>query len=122
MAPGSAEEHFYRDQHLENNTFADSDGGGGGFLARHQQQQQHPEGRGGGEDTVAVGGGGPGGEGDERFVAGEEVRVILVHIGDIRTSDWKGGVRDWVLVPGGEEGSNGAAASADASTPVNGVR
>lgn len=43
--------------------------------------------------------------GRECFVAGEEVRVILVHIKDIRTSDWKGGVKDWVLVS--EGGVNG---------------
>jgi hypothetical protein len=41
--------------------------------------------------------------GRECFVAGEEVRVVVVHIKDIRTSDWKGGVRDWVLA---SEGNN----------------
>ncbi|OTA97560.1 hypothetical protein M434DRAFT_391753 [Hypoxylon sp. CO27-5] len=79
VARGSDEERFYRSQHLENNTF-DSEGG------------------------VAFNGGGPAPAaqedgGRECFVAGEEVRVILVHIKDIRTSDWKGCVKDWVLVP-----------------------
>lgn len=73
---GSEEEKFYRDQHLENNTF-DSEGGVPPF---HQQDQ------GGQEDG-----------GRNCFVAGEEVRVIVVKIKDIRTSDWKGGVKDWVL-------------------------
>ncbi|KAI1140912.1 hypothetical protein F5Y05DRAFT_291208 [Hypoxylon sp. FL0543] len=88
VARGSDEEKFYRSQHLENNTF-DSEGG------------------------VAFNGGGPAQAtqedgGRECFVAGEEVRVILVHIKDIRTSDWKGSVKDWVLVPeGGEVSVNG---------------
>jgi hypothetical protein len=42
------------------------------------------------------------------FVAGEEVRVIVADIKDVRISDWKGGVRDWTLVPEGE-GVNGVA-------------
>ncbi|KAI0116673.1 hypothetical protein F4776DRAFT_656325 [Hypoxylon sp. NC0597] len=90
VARGSDEERFYRSQHLENNTF-DSEGG------------------------VAFNGGGPAPAaqedgGRECFVAGEEVRVILVHIKDIRTSDWKGSVKDWVLVPEASEAN------------VNGVR
>ncbi|KAH7037167.1 uncharacterized protein B0I36DRAFT_261683 [Microdochium trichocladiopsis] len=71
---GSDEEKYYREEHLENNTF-DSEGTAGfNSLAS------------GGDDG-----------GREHFVAGEEVRVIVVHIKDIRTSDWKGGVRDWVI-------------------------
>ncbi|KAI1468390.1 uncharacterized protein F4812DRAFT_426533 [Daldinia caldariorum] len=87
VAPGSAEEEFYRGQHLENNTFdseGGSGGGGGGFAAAFN----------GGLTREAREDGGR-----ECFVAGEEVRVILVHIKDIRTSDWKGSVKDWVLVP-----------------------
>lgn len=90
VAPGSEEEAFYRSQHLENNTF-DSEGG----IPFNSGEAV------GQEDG-----------GRECFVAGEEVRVILVHIKDIRTSDWKGGVKDWVLV---SEGTPAAAV-------VNGVR
>lgn len=72
---GSEEERYYRDQHLENNTF---DSEGTPFNSEAQE--------------------GDGGRGC--FVAGEEVRVIVVSIKDIRTSDWKGGVKDWVLVGG----------------------
>ncbi|KAI1343438.1 pyridoxamine 5'-phosphate oxidase [Xylariaceae sp. FL0016] len=77
---GSDEEKFYRDQHLENNTF---DADGPAMFNREPQDNQEDGGRG-------------------CFVAGEEVMVILVHIKDIRTSDWKGGVRDWVLQPAGD--------------------
>ncbi|EOO01703.1 putative pyridoxamine phosphate oxidase protein [Phaeoacremonium minimum UCRPA7] len=88
---GSDEEQYYRQQHLENNTF-DSEGSSFGAMFQGsslgngngnvQQQQQ-------GED---------GGRGC--FVAGEEVRVIVVGIQDVRIADWKGGVRDWVITPG----------------------
>ncbi|KAI1392489.1 uncharacterized protein F4822DRAFT_425694 [Hypoxylon trugodes] len=93
VARGSDEERFYRSQHLENNTF-DSEGGtvpfDGGFGANGGAGGQQQDG------------------GRECFVAGEEVRVILVHIKDIRTSDWKGSVKDWVLVPeGGPAAVNG---------------
>ncbi|KAI8948366.1 pyridoxamine 5'-phosphate oxidase [Xylaria longipes] len=88
ITPGSDEEKYYRDQHLENNTF-DSEG----VVAFNRQPPGDME-----------------DGGRECFVAGEEVQVILVHVKDIRTSDWKGGVRDWVLTSEG----NGST--------INGVR
>ncbi len=88
VARGSDEETFYRSQHLENNTF-DPEGGHAAFAGNGGQGQ-----------TQAANGGQEDG-GRECFVAGEEVRVILVHVKDIRTSDWKGSVKDWVLVPAG---------------------
>lgn len=33
------------------------------------------------------------------FIAGEAVRVIVVSIRDVRISDWKGHVKDWVITP-----------------------
>ncbi|KAI0595282.1 hypothetical protein F4775DRAFT_595508 [Biscogniauxia sp. FL1348] len=92
VAQGSEEEKFYRDLHLENNTF-DSEGP----LFNPNPQQEPEDG------------------GRECFVAGDEVRVILVHIKDVRTSDWKGGVRDWVIEPA-------PAAATGAVPPVNGLR
>jgi hypothetical protein len=80
---GTDEERYYREKHLENNTF---DSGVGEFS----------EGGGGTEDG-----------GRACFVAGEDVGVIVVTIKDVRISDWKGGVRDWVLTPGAQ--------------PVNGI-
>jgi hypothetical protein len=77
---GSDEEIYYRDQHLENNTF-DSEGGP---MFNHEAETGQEDG------------------GRSCFVAGEEVRVIVVNIKDIRTSDWKGGVKDWVLVSEGD--------------------
>lgn len=67
---GSEEERFYREQHLENNTFD----GGDPFAASSEPAVPAPS---------AVQG---------------DVRVVVVDIKDVRISDWKGGVRDWVLV------------------------
>ena len=90
---GSDEEQFYRQQHLENNTF-DSEGASFGNMFQ------------GPNSAIGNGNGGTqrqqgedGGRGC--FVAGEEVRVIVVGIQDVRISDWKGGVRDWVIAPDG---------------------
>ncbi|KAK7962845.1 pyridoxamine 5'-phosphate oxidase [Apiospora aurea] len=84
IPPGSDEERYYREQHLENNTF-DTEAGAEQSRSR--------------EDGGSV------------FLAGEEVRVIVVKIRDVRTSDWKGVVRDYVLAPA--TGAHG--------TGVNGV-
>ncbi|KAK4156753.1 hypothetical protein C8A00DRAFT_30304 [Chaetomidium leptoderma] len=95
---GSDEERYYRDLHLENNTFdngaeaaaAAAAGGLFGLGANH----------------------GPEGEGNaaNRFAAGDEAMVIVVGIRDVRIADWKGAVRDWVIAETAEE------------TVVNGVR
>ncbi|KAF3072912.1 hypothetical protein TsFJ059_007106 [Trichoderma semiorbis] len=79
IAPiGSAEEKFYVEQHLENNTFEEG--------VPLFQPATNTESRGEGD---RAGG---------HFVAGEEVRVIVVDIQNVRISDWKGTVRDWELV------------------------
>ncbi|KYK57890.1 hypothetical protein DCS_04903 [Drechmeria coniospora] len=75
LAPcGSEEEKYYFEKHLENNTFAEGE-------PPFRQQNNRAE-------------SGPAGH----FVAGEEVRVIVVDIRDVRISDWKGTVRDWAFV------------------------
>ncbi|KAK8008123.1 hypothetical protein PG991_010674 [Apiospora marii] len=90
---GSDEERYYREQHLENNTFDSEAAGGAPVFNREAEPNRSRE------------------DGGSVFLAGEEVRVIVVKIRDVRTSDWKGVVRDYVLVP---------AAGAHA-TGVNGV-
>jgi hypothetical protein len=78
------EEGYYKERHLDNNTFSEEGHGhGGGWEEREKQD---------------------GGRGC--FIEGEEVRVVVVKITDGRVSDWKGGVRDWSLVE--EERNNGS--------------
>ena len=81
---GSDEERWCKEKHLDNNTFGDQ--------AREEQglfgsTPHAPEGDGGASC----------------YIEGEEVRVVLVDVKEGRIADWKGGVKDWSLVP--EEGS-----------------
>lgn len=78
----SPEERFYRERHLENNTFSDEP------LLAGSPPPARDEGAGNGEEDG----------GREYFVAGEDVRVVVVEIKDVRISDWRGTVRDWVIV------------------------
>ncbi|KAL1842759.1 hypothetical protein VTJ49DRAFT_4244 [Mycothermus thermophilus] len=99
---GSDEEKYYRDVHLENNTFdnaveglfgtAPRGAGAGGAGADNNaagndngttRQQQHA-----GEGT--------------RFASWNETRVIVVSIKDVRIADYKGAVRDWVIESPGD--------------------
>ncbi|CAK7198935.1 hypothetical protein SEUCBS139899_001603 [Sporothrix eucalyptigena] len=109
---GSAEEAYYHQQHLAYNTF-DADPVGPDERRIHSQIAHA------GQRTAAaapVSGTDPRPQdGRERFVAGEEVRVIVVAIRDVRISDWKGQVRDWVLEPA-------AASQTTAAQPnINGI-
>lgn len=81
LAPGTAEERWCREQHLANNTFEEQAGGGGGgdVLSR------------------SVSGGVPGDGGRGSYIEDEDVRVVVVRITGGRISDWKGGVKDWVI-------------------------
>nr|POE89879.1 pyridoxamine 5'-phosphate oxidase like [Quercus suber] len=80
LEPGTDEEKWCREQHLANNTFTE----GVGQSVSSQLLGTSP-GR-GGEDG-----------GRESYIEGEDVRVVVVRIKDGRISDWKGGVKDWVV-------------------------
>jgi len=74
---GTEEERYYREKHLDNNTFSEGeDGQGQGSFWDERERQDG---------------------GREMYIEGEEVRVVVVRITDGRVSDWKGGVRDWSL-------------------------
>ncbi|KAK4145021.1 uncharacterized protein C8A04DRAFT_10974 [Dichotomopilus funicola] len=98
---GSDEEKYYREVHLENNTFSDAAGPGAAAAADILFGTT-----GSGEGT-----GGGGGGGAERFAAGDDARVIVVGIQDVRIADWKGAITDWVIADSGE-----------AEGGINGVR
>ena len=79
LEPGTEEEKWCREQHLANNTFEEQ------------------------ADSVTVGtspGAGDGGRGS--YIEGWDVRVVVVQIRDGRISDWKGGVKDWVIAERGQ--------------------
>ncbi len=80
------EEKYYREMHLENNTFTEGTDGQGAPNFWGETQDG----------------------GREMYIEGEEVRVVVVKITDGRVSDWKGGVRDWSLAGGEERGENHA--------------
>lgn len=76
---GSEEEKWCKETHLANNTFGDQ--------AR--------------EEAGLFGGQPPNPEGNSScYIAGEDIRVVLVPIREGRIADWKGGVKDWVIGDG----------------------
>jgi hypothetical protein len=89
---GSAEESWYKAQHLANNTFGPSG---------EESYSSSPTGGGlwgGGRLTAETAENRESGEGDggtKCYVEGKEVRVVVVSIRDGRIADWEGQVRDW---------------------------
>ncbi|KAH3987497.1 hypothetical protein HBH98_025840 [Parastagonospora nodorum] len=101
---GSAEESWYKAQHLANNTFGSSGEdsyasspaggglwGGGGLILESDRNREAGEGDGG----------------TKCYVEGKEVRVVVVSIRDGRIADWQGQVRDWRLIEDHSTASNG---------------
>lgn len=76
LEQGSDEEKWCKDAHLANNTFGDQVRQEAGLFG----EAPNPEG------------------GSSCYIAGDDVRVVLVPVREGRIADWKGGVKDWVLV------------------------
>lgn len=92
LESGSEEESWCKARHLENNTFEEEEI----TLFGQQQQQQDPNAR---RPSVSI---------------DTDVRVVTVRVTEGRIADWKGGVRDWVLLPAEQQDSglvNGVASS-----------
>ena len=87
MERGSDEEKWCKDRHLENNTF--------GEQAREVRGLVETETRINGDIEEGDGG-------TSCFIEGEEVRVMVVRVKEGRIADWKGGVKDWMVVADGE--------------------
>jgi hypothetical protein len=107
LEAGTEEERWCKEQHLANNTFDESEGGSatGG-------RQQERFGTSSPEATL-------GDSGRGSYIADGDVRVVVVEIKDGRISDWKGGVKDWV-VGGGVAGSDQQSSNGERPL-VNGV-
>lgn len=88
---GSEEERWCKETHLANNTFGDQ--------AR--------------EEAGLFGGQPPDPEGSSScYIEGDDVRVVIVPIREGRIADWKGGVRDWIVVDGETNTNNGDSSDA----------
>ncbi|MCJ1248650.1 hypothetical protein MMC30_005868 [Trapelia coarctata] len=90
LEPGSEEEQWCKERHLENNTFGDQ--------AREEQ---------GLFGVPQSGGGSEGDGGTSCYIQGEEVRVVLVRVQEGRIADWKGGVKDWKIASADDGGERG---------------
>lgn len=82
LEPGSEEEAWCKERHLENNTFEEE------MSVFGQQQPQQGSRR----PSLSI---------------DSDVRVVTVRVREGRIADWKGGVRDWVVVREGEEENQG---------------
>ncbi|KAI7540241.1 hypothetical protein KC331_g9280 [Hortaea werneckii] len=118
LEAGTEEERWCREQHLLNNTF-EAGGGGGGELGGATAAGNGMAGNGsesrqgaGGEDGTFS----PsspsqqprsGDGGRSSYIEDQDVRVVVVRIRDGRISDWKGGVKDFVLSHAGEADGDG---------------
>ncbi|KAL8745333.1 MAG: hypothetical protein Q9190_002521 [Brigantiaea leucoxantha] len=89
VEPGSEEETWYKERHLENNTFGDQAREERGFFGATQNAPSEGDG------------------GASCFIEGEEVRVVVVEIREGRIADWKGGVKDWSISSGEASSSRG---------------
>ncbi|KAL4973732.1 hypothetical protein BDW66DRAFT_161797 [Aspergillus desertorum] len=78
LEPNSEEETWCKERHLENNTFEEEMST---FGQVPQPGQRRP--------SLSI---------------DEDVRVVTVRVREGRLADWKGGVRDWLVVQEGEEG------------------
>ncbi|KAJ5119909.1 hypothetical protein N7448_010578 [Penicillium atrosanguineum] len=76
LEPDSEEEKWCKERHLENNTFEEEE-----MTLFGQQQAQDPSLR---RPSLAI---------------DSDVRVVTVQVREGRIADWKGGVRDWILLP-----------------------
>jgi len=90
VEPGSEEEVWCKEKHLENNTFGDQAREEQGFFGSAPQAAASE-----------------GDTGASCFIEGEEVRVVIVGVKEGRIADWKGGVKDWSIVPSEEADQRG---------------
>ncbi|KAJ5618223.1 hypothetical protein N7528_006866 [Penicillium herquei] len=77
LEPGSEEESWCKERHLENNTFEEEEIN---LFGQQQQLQGQTQRR----PSISI---------------DNDVRVVTVQVREGRIADWKGGVRDWVLLP-----------------------
>ncbi len=80
LEQGSDEEKWCKETHLANNTFGDQAREEIGLFGAQQQSNANPD------------------EPGSCYMGADDVRVVIVPIQEGRIADWKGSVKDWVLV------------------------
>ncbi|TKA23687.1 hypothetical protein B0A50_06523 [Salinomyces thailandicus] len=95
LESGTEEERWCREQHLANNTFEPGAQNDASLLSTSPSQSRSGDG------------------GRSSYIEDQDVRVVVVRIQDGRISDWKGGVKDFVL-------SQTAGADHTANTDIGG--
>ncbi|KIV88327.1 hypothetical protein PV10_08020 [Exophiala mesophila] len=78
LEAGTEEEKWCKETHLANNTFGDQVREEAGLFGVGPQNTD--------------------GGNSSSYIAGEDVRVVVVPVREGRTADWKGGVKDWVVL------------------------
>lgn len=81
LEEGSPEEAWCKERHLENNTFEEEE------INLFGQQQNNAQSQSERRASLAI---------------DSDVRVVTVRVREGRIADWKGGVRDWILLPPAE--------------------
>jgi hypothetical protein len=76
---GSEEEKWCKEAHLANNTFGEE----GGELGARMERVESLD--------IAAGT-------SSCYMEGDDVRVVVVRVREGRIADWKGGVKDWMVV------------------------
>jgi Pyridoxamine 5'-phosphate oxidase len=123
LEKGSPEEKWCKEAHLANNTFGEQAREEAGLFGGQAPSAGALEGGGSGNSSC--------------YIEGEDVRVVVVRVREGRIADWKGGVKDWVVVDeeetetdtteSAEGGSGGSSSSSrgrtqnDKETLVNGI-
>ena len=90
----SEEERWCKEAHLANNTFGDQAREEAGFFGG-QAPQVLPDGRQQPHENSSC------------YMEGDDVRVVVVRVKEGRIADWKGGVKDWLVVDRDEQRRDG---------------
>ena len=105
LEQGSEEEKWCKEAHLANNTFGEQVRQEAGFFGARPQNPET--------------------ENSSCYIEGEDVRVVLVPVREGRTADWKGGVKDWVVVDEGaahaSDDANNSRGRSNGQALVNGI-
>jgi hypothetical protein len=108
LEKGSPEEKWCKEAHLANNTFGDQAKEEAGLFGGQPPSAGALEGEDHGHSSC--------------YIDGEDVRVVIVRVREGRIADWKGGVKDWVVVEEDETQKGVSASTGDGEGKGRGRR